>query len=194
VPTPLRTLAWLISIPYSTIPAFWFLIHPRAEYWRSRRTSPYKILLPVWIAMWIALAAITAPWRHVVLYRDKRTLLPAALLFCAGIILYRLSGTNFTLAQLSGLPEVLRTNRDQRLITTGIRARLRHPVYLAHLCEMLAWSLASALAVCWALTAFAILTGALMIKLEDDELETRFGDPYRAYRRSVPALIPKLKL
>jgi protein-S-isoprenylcysteine O-methyltransferase Ste14 len=144
--------------------------------------------------MWIALAAITYPWRHVTLYQDNRTLLPAALLFCAGLFLYRLSGTNFTLAQLSGLPEILPTNRGQRLITTGIRARLRHPVYLAHLCELLAWSLASALAVCWLLTAFAILTGAFMIKLEDDELEKRFGDPYRAYRRSVPALIPKLKL
>jgi protein-S-isoprenylcysteine O-methyltransferase Ste14 len=194
VPTPFLTLAWLISIPYSTIPSFWLLIHPRAEYWRSRRTSPYKILLPIWIAMWIALASITSPWRHVTLYNDNRTLLPAALLFGAGLILYRLSHTNFTLAQLSGLPEILRTNHDQRLITTGIRARLRHPVYLAHLCELIAWSLASALAVCWLLTAFAILTGALMIKLEDDELEKRFGAPYRAYRQAVPALIPKLKL
>jgi protein-S-isoprenylcysteine O-methyltransferase Ste14 len=193
VPTPLRTLAWLLCILYSTIPSFWLLIHPRAEYWRARRTSPYKILLPIWIAMWIILAAITFPWRHVTLYHDNRTLLPAALLLCVGILLYRLSRTNFTLAQLGGLPELLPTN-NQQLITTGIRARLRHPVYLAHLCELLAWSLASALAVCWLLTAFAILTGALMIKLEDDELEKRFGAPYRAYRQAVPALIPKLKL
>jgi protein-S-isoprenylcysteine O-methyltransferase Ste14 len=193
VPTPFLTLAWLISIPYSTIPSFWLLIHPHAAYWRSRRTSPYKILLPIWIAMSIALAAITFPWRHVTLYHDKRTLLPAALLFLTGILLYRLSRTNFTLAQLGGLPELL-PGHNRQLITTGIRARLRHPVYLAHLCELLAWSLASALAVCWLLTAFAILTGALMIKLEDDELEKRFGAPYRAYRQAVPALIPKLKL
>jgi protein-S-isoprenylcysteine O-methyltransferase Ste14 len=193
VPTPLLTLAWLVSIPYSTIPAFWLLIHPRAEYWRDRRTSPYKILLPIWISMWIALAAITLPWRHVTLYHDNRTLLPAALLLCAGIFLYRRSGTNFTLSRLSGLPELLPAHH-QPLVTTGIRARLRHPVYLGHLCEILAWSLASALAVCWLLTAFAILTGALMIKLEDDELEKRFGEQYRAYRQAVPALIPKLKL
>jgi protein-S-isoprenylcysteine O-methyltransferase Ste14 len=190
---PLRTLAWLISIPYSTIPAFWLLIHPRAEYWRSRHTSPYKILLPIWIAMWIALAAITFPWRHVTLYHDNRTLLPAALLFCAGMFLYRLSGTNFTLAQLGGLPELL-PGHHQQLITTGIRARVRHPVYLAHLCELFAWSIASGLAVCWILTVFSILTGALMIKLEDDELEKRFRAEYRSYRAAVPALIPKLKL
>jgi len=143
--------------------------------------------------MWIALAAITYPWRHITLYHDNRTLLPAALLFSIGILLYRLSGTNFTLTQLAGLPELL-PGHNQQLITTGIRARVRHPVYLAHLCELLAWSLASALAVCWLLTAFAILTGAVMIKLEDDELEKRFGEQYRHYRASVPALIPKLKV
>jgi protein-S-isoprenylcysteine O-methyltransferase Ste14 len=189
----LTTLAWLVSIPYSTIPSFWLLIHPRAAYWRSRRPSPYKILLPIWIAMWIALAAITFPWHHVTLYHDNRTLLPAALLFCAGMFLYCLSGTNFTLAQLGGLPELL-PGHHQQLITTGIRARVRHPVYLAHLCELFAWSLASGLAVCWILTVFSILTGALMIKLEDDELEKRFGAEYRSYRAAVPALIPKLKL
>jgi len=193
VPISFFTLAWLICIPYSTIPSFWLLIHPRAQHWRSRRMSPYKILLPIWIAMWIILAAITFPRRHLALYHDNRTLIPAALLLFAGISLYRLSGTNFTLAQLGGLPELLH-GHNQQLVTTGIRARVRHPIYLAHLCELLAWSLASALAVCWLLTAFAILTGALMIKLEDDELEKRFGDQYRAYRAAVPALIPKLKL
>ena len=190
---PLTTLAWLLCVLYSTIPTFWLIIHPRAEYWRSRRASPYKILLPLWIAMWIVVAAITAPWRHLTLFNGNQTLLPAAILFCCGLVLYLLSGAHFTLAQLGGLPEVLRTGREQRLITTGLRARVRHPVYLAHLCEMLAWSLASALAVCWILTAFAILTGDLMIKMEDDELEKRFGEPYSAYRRSVPALLPRMK-
>ncbi len=192
--TFVRTLAWILCVIYSTIPAYWLLIHPRAEFWRSRRTSPYKILLPIWIAMWAAAAAITAPWRSILLYENPRTLIPAALLFCAGLILYRLSHHHFTLTQLRGSPEILPDHSDQRLITTGIRARIRHPVYLAHLCEMLAWTVGSGLAVCWALTAFAIVTGAIMIKTEDEELENRFGDAYRNYRSAVPALVPKVKL
>jgi protein-S-isoprenylcysteine O-methyltransferase Ste14 len=71
---------------------------------------------------------------------------------------------------------------------------VRHPVYLAHLCEMLAWSVGTGLAVCWMLTAFAIVTGALMIRLEDNELENRFGEEYRQYRVKVPALLPKTTL
>jgi protein-S-isoprenylcysteine O-methyltransferase Ste14 len=109
-------------------------------------------------------------------------------------MLYKLSHRRFTLTQLGGLPEVLRDHDQQRLVTTGIRARVRHPVYLGHLCEMLAWSLATGLAVCWALTAFAIVTGAFMIKMEDKELENRFGEEYRQYRSTVPAVLPKTKL
>ncbi len=108
--------------------------------------------------------------------------------------LYKLSHHHFTLAQLGGLSEILPGDREQRLATTGIRARVRHPVYLGHLCEMLAWSFGTGLAVCWALLAFAVITGATMIHMEDKELEIRFGEQYRTYRLAVPALVPKVKL
>jgi len=190
----LRTLGWIACVIYSTIPAFWLLIHPRAEYWRSRPHSPYKILLPLWIGTWILTAGATAPWRRFQLYENYWTLIPAAFLFCAGLILYRLSRAHFTLAQLGGLPEIVRGHVGQQLITTGVRAHIRHPIYLAHLCEMLAWSIGTGLTVCWGLTAWAIITGAIMISLEDRELEKRFGKEYRNYRSAVPALVPKVKL
>jgi protein-S-isoprenylcysteine O-methyltransferase Ste14 len=189
----LRTIAWLACIVYSSIPAFWLLIHPRVDFWRSRRRSPYRILLPLWIGMWILLAAFTAPWHSVLFYASGYTWIPAVGLFCAGLLLYKFAHADFSLTQLGGLPEVLPGHSQQRLITTGVRARVRHPVYLGHLCEMLAWSLATGLAVCWALTAFAIATGAVMITLEDKELENRFGEEYRQYRSRVPAVVPMIE-
>jgi protein-S-isoprenylcysteine O-methyltransferase Ste14 len=113
-------------------------------------------------------------------------------LFALGLLLYRLSHSTFTLAQLGGLPEILPNHSPQQLVTTGIRARVRHPVYLGHLCEMLAWSLATGLAVCWTLTAFAMVTGAVMIQMEEEELEKRFGEEYRKYRSNVPTILPKI--
>lgn len=98
------------------------------------------------------------------------------------------------MAHLGGLPEVLPNHKQQRLATAGIRARVRHPVYLGHLCAMLAWSLGTGLAVCWALTALAMLTGAVMITLEDKELEIRFGEEYRRYRSTVPSVLPRIRL
>lgn len=58
---------------------------------------------------------------------------------------------------------------------------------------MIAWSLGTGIAVCWALVAFAIVTGAVMIRMEDRELETRFGEDYRQYRSNVPSVLPKLR-
>lgn len=191
--TLLRTLGWIACVVYSTIPAFWLLIHPKAEFWRSRRRSPFRILLPLWIGMWALMAAITAPWRGVSLYENRWTWIPAGALFCAGLALYKLSHSQFSLTQLGGLPEIRPNSAHQRLVTTGIRARVRHPVYLGHLCEMFAWSVGTGLAVCWALTAFAILTGAFMIHMEDEELEKRFSEQYRQYRSAVPAVVPKIK-
>jgi protein-S-isoprenylcysteine O-methyltransferase Ste14 len=37
-----------------------------------------------------------------------------------------------------------------------------------------------------------VITGTVMIRAEDAELERRFGEEYRAYRESVPALLPRL--
>jgi protein-S-isoprenylcysteine O-methyltransferase Ste14 len=141
--------------------------------------------------MWALVAAITAPWRGLLLYEARSTWMPAGALFCVGLLLYKLSHSKFTLAQLGGLPEILPGQNQQRLVTTGIRARVRHPVYLGHLCEMLAWSVGTGLAVCWALTGLAIVMGAVMIRMEDAELEKRFGDEYRNYRWRVASIFPR---
>ena len=36
----LHTIGWLACVVYATIPSFWLIIHPRAEYWRLRGRSP----------------------------------------------------------------------------------------------------------------------------------------------------------
>jgi hypothetical protein len=207
----LHTSGWLLCVLYSTIPSFWLMVHPSAHLWREKQRSPFRVLVPAWIVMWFGMAAFTAPWRAAAFYSTPWSWIPAALLFATGISLYAKSGKHFNWAQLGGLPEVRGNNRpanagtqnagnnraesknnDQRLVTTGIRARVRHPIYLAHLCEMLAWSLGTGLAVCWLLTAFAIATGAVMIRMEDAELEKRFGEQYTQYRNHVPAVLPRL--
>lgn len=190
----LRTVGWLACVVYATIPLFWLLIHPRVHYWRSRQGSPYRILIPFWIAMWVVVAAGTAKWRSLAIYTTPWSWLPSALILGAGVWIYWRSGAGFSASQLGGLPELIPGDREQRLITSGIRARVRHPVYLGHLFEMLAWSVGTGLAVCYALTLFGMVTGAVMIRLEDKELEQRFGEEYREYRRRVPAVVPRENL
>ncbi len=187
----LHSLGWLACVVYSTIPSFWLMVHPRAHRWRARVRSPFRVLIPAWITMWIGIGSLTGPWRKALIYATPWTWIPAAVLFTAGILLYIRSGSHFSWSQLGGLPEVRPDNREQRLVTTGIRAHVRHPIYLAHLCEMFAWSIGTGLLVCWLLTAFAIVTGAVMIRMEDAELEKRFGEDFRKYRMNVPAVLPR---
>jgi protein-S-isoprenylcysteine O-methyltransferase Ste14 len=190
--TWLNLAGWIACVIYATIPSFWLLIHPYADYWRSQKRSPYVILLPLWSVMWIALGLLTYRWQHTDLYTTPWAWVPAAVLFATGLWLYSQSAKLFSPAQLGGLPEVLANHTEQRLVTSGIRSRVRHPVYLAHLCEMLAWSMGTKLAVCYGLTAFAVVTGTIMIRLEDAELEQRFGKEYMQYRAAVPAILPRM--
>ena len=194
----LRTLGWLACVVYSTIPLFWLMVHPRAHVWREREGSPFRVLVPAWIVMWFGVGALTEPWRNLTIYSTAWSWIPAAVLFAIGIFIYFRAGAHFSWAQLGGLPEVrnnVRNGRDDdRLITTGIRAHVRHPIYLAHLCEMLAWSVGTGLLVCWLLTAFAVATGAVMIRMEDAELQRRFGEDFSQYRRRVRAVFPRVSL
>jgi protein-S-isoprenylcysteine O-methyltransferase Ste14 len=187
----LHTLGWLISVVYSTIPLFWLMVHPRAHRWRARVRSPFPVLVSAWMTMWIGIAALTGPWRNIALYSQLWPWIPACILLATGFYLYSQAGAHFSWAQLGGLPEVRPNHPHDRLVTTGIRARVRHPVYLAHLSEMLAWSVGTGLVVCWLLTGFAIATGAVMIRMEDAELQRRFGEQFRVYRRNVGSVFPR---
>ncbi len=188
----LRLVGWLVCTAYSTVPAYWLMIHPLASRWRMQAQSPYRVLLPVCAVILSGVLRITAPWRRVTLYENKWAWIAAAILFAIGIWFYKAGSANFSLKQLQGTPEVSSEHGEQILVTTGIRAYVRHPIYLAHLCEMFAWSVGTGLVVCYGLAALSIFTGAIMIRSEDLELEARFGESYREYRRKVPAIIPAL--
>jgi protein-S-isoprenylcysteine O-methyltransferase Ste14 len=182
------TIAWIAGIVYSSIPSFWLAIHPFAERWRSRKGKVYRIIGGIWLALIVLLGAATWPRHAETLYSTPWSLLVAAVLFGSGIFIYRSIGNDFGGDRLIGRSEVQPEQYEQRLITTGVHSRMRHPIYLAHLCMLTAWTIGSGLLVLFALSAFAIITGIFMIRTEDAELEKRFGDQYREYRKRVGAI------
>jgi protein-S-isoprenylcysteine O-methyltransferase Ste14 len=189
-----ETIGWLACCIFGSIPSFWLIIHPRAERWRERkrqRRAVYNILVPVWIGMWFVLFAITFPWRGIQLYHEPYSWIAGVALIAAGILLYVKARHGFSPLQLSGHHELEPEHHQQKLVVTGIREHVRHPIYLGHLLEMLGWSVGTGLLVCWGLTAFALATGAIMIRLEERELVERFGESYRDYQQRVAAIVPK---
>ena len=187
----LHTVGWVIGIIYSTIPTYWLLVHPYIEWWRQRRAR-LAMVGPLWLGLWLLLGAITWPWHRVVLYDIPWLWIPAVTLILAGFFVYSRARQDFSTDQVLGRSELEPERHEQRLNTSGIRARVRHPYYLGHLCELLGWSLGTGLAVLWCLVPFAIVTGAFMIRAEERELVARFGEQYREYQRRVPAILPRL--
>jgi protein-S-isoprenylcysteine O-methyltransferase Ste14 len=150
------------------------------------------IIIPSWFGMLAVVYFLTWQWREAVLYRTLAAWLVAVFLFALAILIYPRSRLHFFHIQVVGRRE-LETGRERRLITGGIRQHVRHPIYLAHLCTLLALTVGSGEIVLYGLTVFALLTGWPMIWQEEAELERRFGEEYLAYKRAVPAvLIPPL--
>lgn len=186
-------LAMLACSVYCTIPLFWLVVHPFIDRWRMQGRRAFRLILPIWVVFIAGAFSIVWPFRLARYYATLAAWVPAAFLFCIGLSIYSAAFKTFDRTQVSGLAELEPGRNRQELVTIGIRARVRHPIYLGHLCEVLAWCVGTGLVALYALAGFAILTGAVMIRVEDRELEARFGEAYREYRRAVPAVIPKLR-
>lgn len=77
------------------------------------------------------------------------------------------------------------------LVTDGLYGWVRHPLYVGSF--LLGLGLVLILGDALLLGAFLLFFGVnhgLVLRREEQELETVFGEAYRAYRRRVPALIP----
>ncbi len=201
----IRTIAWLVCGVYATIPLFWLIIHPFADFWRKRFRAPLKVVTPIWILLWIAAWGATYPWRLIPLvphpYRESigwgssglNWICLAAIPFWALTFFIYFGGKrHFSLNQVIGRTELESDRHEQRLVTTGLHARIRHPLYFGHLCTMLGWLVLAQTRAVAALLVGAVATGVLMIRAEDSELECRFGEAFREYRKRVPAVLPRI--
>lgn len=188
----LHTAGWIVCSIYATIPAFWLMVHPFIAYWRSGRRNPYSVLTPAWVVMWVIAAIASAPWRHTLLYDAPSARLLAIPCWCVTAYIYFGGQRHFSINKIIGRHELTPERHHQKLVVTGLHTRMRHPLYTGHLCTMLGWCFLTATVATFALTAFAFLTGIFLVRTEDAELERRFGDEFREYKKSTPAILPGL--
>ncbi len=185
----LRILGWVLAIIYATIPAYWLMVHPRARRWAQAGGRSLVTIGPLWMLLWLVAGILTWPWHRLPLYTLGWTWIPGGALIGAGLLLYIFARQNFSTDQVLGRSELQPQRHEQALRTGGIRAHIRHPYYLGHLCELLGWSLGTGLLVVYILTIFAVITGFFMIRTEERELAQRFPG-YSAYRARTAAMFP----
>jgi protein-S-isoprenylcysteine O-methyltransferase Ste14 len=184
-------LGLAIGSVYATIPLFWLTVHPLVKRWRSVGRRAYVALVPLWFIYALVAFAIGWRFRHVHLYISWMSWVPAVLFLLMGGALYQAGRQGFQRAKIIGLAELEPSDHRQELVTDGIRARVRHPLYLGHFCELFGWMLGTGSLALAGMLAFSLITGAIMMNREDAELEERFGEAFRQYRARVPAFLPR---
>lgn len=114
-------------------------------------------------------------------------------LFAAGWVLAVLASKSLGHARLFGLAGCWRWARGEEppplaLKTNGLYGRLRHPMYLGFAIGVWVTPCMSVGHLLLALAMTAYLFAG--VSFEERDLERRFGEEYRAYRKRVPAILP----
>jgi protein-S-isoprenylcysteine O-methyltransferase Ste14 len=154
---------------------------------RDRRSS-LGILLQT-----VAIAAVAVGRLNVA----SPLLSPASLLATAGVVLLMLGATWLFAASSNALGRnwsiIARMRSDHELIRSGPYSRVRHPIYLGLLLFLFAVAIAFGHWLQLILAVPLYLAGTrIRTDVEDRLLEQTFGEDFREYRNSTPALLPRL--
>lgn len=119
-------------------------------------------------------------------------LLPGILLILAGVLWILRAMRGYNLGEFSGLYQLRYGGQPHNveLITTGLNASVRHPLYFGTL--QVFWGTFLLYPTDVSLIVAALSSAYLVIgsKLEERKLAQQFGGAYRSYQRKVPMLVP----
>jgi protein-S-isoprenylcysteine O-methyltransferase Ste14 len=142
------------------------------------------------LGLGLELLAITIALNFWLPWNQPRGALRIGVSLAAGVLASILSWTSVThLGRQFRITAGL--YHDHKLVTTGPYAVVRHPIYSSFL-AMLISTLALLTPLPWAAASLIVFIAGTEIRVhaEDALLASRFGDSFRAYRKSVPAYIP----
>lgn len=129
------------------------------------------------------------------LFENDWLQITGAVIFIIGMLLTFVALKNYDLGEFSGIrylgenPQAVK----ESLVTTGLNAWVRHPLYFASL--LIFWGLflflpLSKILILSIISSIYLIIGA---RLEEQKLKATFGKAYIDYQKRVPMLIPFLK-
>lgn len=155
--------------------------------WGRILEDPTAIVTVISVALGIGMAVAegaSQPDRTIRLYSR---LVGLALVLVSTLINYianREIGENWS-------PSIKKTE-EQALVTSGIYAVIRHPLYLAGLVLLIGTNIYFGCTWAWIGVALMLSVILLRIPLEEKHLEERFGEAYLAYKQQTKAIFPWL--
>ncbi|MHA1851635.1 MAG: methyltransferase family protein [Candidatus Thorarchaeota archaeon] len=85
------------------------------------------------------------------------------------------------------------THRPERVITTGLYSRIRHPQYTGAILSHIGITVLLSSFYSLLVTPLVIFINYILCWKEEKELVREFGEDYVRYQKSVPMFIPRLK-
>ena len=173
------------------IPIYWLILHPFNAFWRSRVRSAFWFAgLTAWtcggVVLWI--------FRHELLSATR----PSWVTIVLGFLLIAVEGYLFVRVErelgsrrLVGHAELTGTGE---MFSGGLYAHVRHPRYAGMFSAVLGAALLADTKLLWFVLLIWCPFALAVIRLEEKELASRFGQAYETYRRQVPAFLPLRKL
>jgi protein-S-isoprenylcysteine O-methyltransferase Ste14 len=84
------------------------------------------------------------------------------------------------------------TAKGQKLVKTGVYARIRHPIFLSSIMLNLGIALVAGNSISLLLFVLYSVAIGMRIKQEEKALVAKFGKRYKEYAKQTPALAPRL--
>lgn len=109
------------------------------------------------------------------------------------ILSYIFIGGGFIMLS-SAWEKLYKAQKQHKLATTGLYARIRHPQYVGFVTIMLGFLFQWPTLVTLLMFPILVFMYARLAKLEEKEMIKEFGKEYENYAKKTPAFIPKLSL
>jgi protein-S-isoprenylcysteine O-methyltransferase Ste14 len=189
--TLMSYFAQALVILYPPVFVFWIIIHTKIDYWRTMGKRAYGYALLAW-------PLISGPlflMRHSVF--SVRWPVPwwlaamGAVALAASVRIFSLASHVISRRTLLGLVELEPQQNPQPVMQTGIYSKTRNPVYLAHWLLIVGAAAISGFAANWILVAAEVFLLAVLIRTEEKELLSRYGNEYASYMQRVPRFFPR---
>jgi protein-S-isoprenylcysteine O-methyltransferase Ste14 len=88
--------------------------------------------------------------------------------------------------------KVAETHRAERVISTGVYSRVRHPQYLGAILSHIGASFLLSAYFSFLVTPLVIVINWILCWKEEKELVREFGEDYLKYQEIVPMLVPRI--
>ncbi len=146
-----------------------------------------------WTALLVALSAAVAIALPIIETTLRETTVVNMCTILSGLA-FILTGWGVAYAANSAIGEswspAINKTKEQKLVTSGVYAFIRHPLYLSGILILAGTNIYFRSSWAWFGTLLALVVTLIRVSIEERQLVERFGQQYIAYQRQTEAILP----